>query len=196
MKAKLFPLLSFLLLATAASAQFHLGIKGGINLTKIEGRSFNQEFRTGFHAGGFAEIGLGGNFSIQPEVLFNQINTRVDSSFSDVYQGAVNLSNYRDVQLKYLTIPLLLNYKVAKIFTLQAGPQFGILLDQNKNLLNNGGEAFKSGDFSLVGGAQIKLAGLRLTGRYLVGLNNISDISSQSKWKSQGFQLSAGFNIF
>jgi hypothetical protein len=90
----------------------------------------------------------------------------------------------------------LLNYKVAKIFTLQAGPQFGILLDQNKNLLNNGGEAFKSGDFSLVGGAQIKLAGLRLTGRYLVGLNNISDISSQSKWKSQGFQLSAGFNIF
>ena len=196
MKAKLFPLLSFLLLATAASAQFHLGIKGGINLTKIEGRSFNQEFRTGFHAGGFAEIGLGGNLSIQPEVLFNQINTRVDSSFSDVYQGAVNLSNYRDVQLKYLTIPLLLNYKVAKIFTLQAGPQFGILLDQNKNLLNNGGEAFKSGDFSLVGGAQIKLAGLRLTGRYLVGLNNISDISSQSKWKSQGFQLSAGFNIF
>ena len=196
MKAKLFPLLSFLLLATAASAQFHLGIKGGINLTKIEGRSFNQEFRTGFHAGGFAEIGLGGNFSIQPEVLFNQINTRVDSSFSDVYQGAVNLSNYRDVQLKYLTIPLLLNYKVAKIFTLQAGPQFGILLDQNKNLLNNGGEAFKSGDFSLVGGAQIKLAGLRLTGRHLVGLNNISDISSQSKWKSQGFQLSAGFNIF
>ena len=79
--------------------------------------------------------------------------------------------------------------------TLQAGPQFGILLDQSKTLLENGKEAFKKGDFSLVGGAQIHIAKIRLQGRYFVGLNNISDVGDQNKWNNQGFQLSLGLAL-
>ena len=79
--------------------------------------------------------------------------------------------------------------------TLQAGPQFGILLDQSKTLLDNGQEAFKKGDFSLVGGAQIHIAKIRLQGRYFVGLNNISDVGDQNKWNNQGFQLSLGLAL-
>jgi len=62
--------------------------------------------------------------------------------------------------------------------------QFGILLDQSKTLLQNGQEAFKKGDFSLVGGAQIHIAKIRLQGRYFVGLNNISDVGDQNKWNN------------
>jgi len=195
MKTKLLTLLAVLLITQAAMAQFHLGFKGGVNITKVDGKAFKDEFRYGYHLGGFAEIGLGGKLGIQPEVLWSQNQTRVDSSFSDVYENSLKISNYKDVTLNYLSIPVLLNYKLGSLMSLQAGPQFGILLNQSKTLLENGEEAFKKGDFSLVGGAQIHIAKIRLQGRYFVGLNNISDISDQNKWNNQGFQLSIGLAL-
>lgn len=195
MKTKLAALLACIICANAAMAQFKLGVKAGANITKIEGRAFQDEFRYGYHAGGFLEIGLGNKFGIQPEVLFNQVSTRVDSSFKNIYQNAVDFSNYKDVKLQYISIPLLLSYKVGNVLSLQAGPQFGILMNGDKTLLQNGQEAFKSGDFSMLGGAQINVSKLRLTGRYVVGLNNISDVSDQNKWKNQGFQLSVGLAL-
>jgi hypothetical protein len=194
MRSKLFLLITLVILGHTAMAQFSLGIKGGVNITKIDGRAFSEEFRYGYHLGGFAEIGLGRKFSIQPEVLFNQYNTRTDSTFRNVYQNTTNLSNYQDVKLNYLSIPILLNYKLG-IISLQAGPQFGVLISQDKTLLENGREAFSKGEFSLAGGAQINLSKLKLTGRYFVGLNDVGDISSQEKWKNQGFQLSLGLAI-
>ena len=94
-----------------------------------------------------------------------------------------------------MSVPLLLNYKVGSLLTLQAGPQVGILIDQSKNLLDNGKEAFAAGEFSMTGGAVINISKLRFSGRYVVGLNNISDINDQNKWKNQGFQLSLGFAL-
>jgi len=195
MKTKLSVLLALVLLTQAAMAQFHLGIKGGVNISKVDGKAFRDEFRYGYHLGGFAEIGLGGKLGIQPEVLFNQYQTRADSSFSNVYQNSVHIANYQNVKLNYLTIPLLLNYKLGSLMSLQAGPQYGILIDQSKNLVQNGKDAFKNGDFSLVGGATIHIAKIRLQGRYFVGLNNVSDISNQNKWKNQGYQLSLGLAL-
>ncbi|MGZ3838814.1 MAG: porin family protein [Flavisolibacter sp.] len=195
MKARLYVLIACVFFAQAAMAQIKFGIKGGVNITKVNGVAFRDEFRYGYHLGGFAEIGLGKKWGIQPEVLFNQYQTRADSSFKDVYQNSLSFSNYRDVKLNYLSIPLLLNYKLANIFSLQAGPQFGVLISQDKNLVQNGKEAFKNGDFSLLGGAQINISKLRVTGRYVVGLNNINDISNQNKWKNQGFQLSLGLAL-
>lgn len=196
MKAKLFlPLLAALLVSQAMMAQFHIGIKGGANITKIDGRSFKDQFRYGYHVGGFAEIGIAGKFGIQPEVVFNQYRTTVDSNYKSLYQNVFN-SDQSSVKLNYLSIPVLLNYKLLGNFlTLQAGPQFAILMDQDKNLLQNGGKAFSDGDFSLVGGAQLKLAALRVTGRYVVGLKNINDIDNQDRWKNQGFQLSLGLAL-
>jgi hypothetical protein len=68
-------------------------------------------------------------------------------------------------------------------------------MDQDKKLLENGREAFDNGDFSLLGGAQLKISKLRVTGRYFVGLNNINDIDDQNEWKNQGFQLSLGIAL-
>jgi hypothetical protein len=196
MKAK-FTLLfiAAIVIAQASMAQFHLGVKGGVNITKVQGQSFRDEFRYGYHLGGFAEIGLGEKWAVQPEVLFNQYQTRADSSFKNIYQNALNFSNYQDVKLNYLSVPILLNYKVGSLITLQAGPQVGILVDQSKNLLQNGKEAFSTGDFSMIGGAVINISKLRLSGRYFVGLNNISDIDDKNKWKNQGFQLSLGLAL-
>jgi hypothetical protein len=195
MKTKISVLLVCVFFAQATMAQFHLGIKGGVNITKVDGKSFRDEFKYGYHVGGFAEIGLGKKFGIQPEVVFNQYQTRVDSSFKNVYQNASSFSNYKDVKLNYLSIPIMLNYKLGSFLSLQAGPQFGILIDQDKSLLENGKEAFRKGDLSLAFGPQLHISKLRLTGRYFIGLANVSDISDQNKWKNQGFQLSLGLAL-
>ncbi|MEI9910532.1 MAG: porin family protein [Bacteroidota bacterium] len=196
MKTKLFlPLVATLLFSQAIMAQFHIGIKGGANITKIDGVSFKDQFKYGYHIGGFAEIGLGHKFGIQPEVLFSQYSSSIDSNYKHIYQDVFN-SDQSSVKLNYLSIPILLSYKLAGNFlTLQAGPQFSVLVNQDKTLLQNGGEAFKKGDFALVGGAQIKLSAIRITGRYVVGLNNINDIDNQDQWKSQGFQVSLGLAL-
>jgi hypothetical protein len=68
-------------------------------------------------------------------------------------------------------------------------------MDQNKNFLQNGGEAFKNGDFSMIGGAQVRIAKIYLSGRYVVGLANINDIDNKEKWKSQALQLSVGLSL-
>jgi hypothetical protein len=193
MKTKLSVLLAFVLLAQAAMAQLNLGIKAGTNISKIEGKSFKDEFSYGYLLGGYAEIGLGGKLSIQPEVLFNQYQTKVDTTFSAIYENALHDATAGEVKLNYLSIPVVLNYKLGNVLSLQAGPQFGILMSQDKTLLENGKSAFQNGDFSMLGGAQISISKLRFTGRYAVGLNNINDIDNKDKWKSQAFQLSVGY---
>lgn len=194
MKTKLFSLFAVLLISQAMMAQFHIGIKGGANIMKVDGKSFTDEFRYGYHLGGFMEIRAGNKFVIQPEVLWNQYSTKLDSSYKNVYEDVFN--GRANVKLNYLSIPILLNYKlVGKFLALQVGPQFGILLDQSKTLLQNGGDAFKKGDFSMVGGLQFRLLNFRLGARYVVGLNNISDLPDDNRWKSQGFQVSVGFAL-
>ena len=194
MKTKFLSLAVALLISQLMMAQFHLGVKAGANISKVDGKSFKEEFRYGYNVGGFAEIKLGGKFSFQPEVLFNQYSTTLDSSYKSIYQGVIS-SNQSKVKLNYLSIPLLLDYKFIGPLHLQAGPQFGVLMNHDKNFLQNGSEAFKHGDFSFAAGAQIKLAALRITGRYLIGLNNINDIDNQDKWKNQVVQLSLGIAL-
>jgi Outer membrane protein beta-barrel domain len=190
MKTKLLTIVLLLFIGSSAFSQgFKLGIKGGANLGKIEGQAFKDEFALGYHIGGFATIGLGKKFAIQPEVVFNQVNTDTSTKFSDVYNKFNHVNN---IQLHYLSIPLLLNYNINKFISLQAGPQFGVLLDQNKDLLQNGGDAFKSGDFSLVGGVQLNLLKFRIYGRYVGGVTDLKNIQASDTWKASAIQLGVG----
>ena len=194
MKTKFLTLAAALLISQLMMAQFHLGIKAGANITKVDGKSFNEEFNYGYNVGGFAEIGLGKKFAFEPEVLFNQYTSTLDSNYKHIYENVIT-SDQSKVKLNYLTIPLLIDYKFLGPIHLQAGPQFGVLMSHDKTFLENGENAFKGGDFSMVAGAQIKLAQFRITGRYIIGLNNINDIDNQDKWKNQVIQLSVGIAL-
>jgi hypothetical protein len=196
MKAKfVLPFLATLFVSTSLMAQFHIGFKVGSNITKIDGYSFSEKFNYAYHIGGFAEIGLGQKFGLQPEVLLNQYSSTVDSNYRNIYQDVLSSQQYK-VKLNYLSIPVLLNYKVLGNFlSLQAGPQFSILMNHDKNLLENGTEAFKKGDFAMLGGLQLKFSAIRITGRYAIGLSNISDLGNSDEWKSQGFQVSFGLAL-
>ena len=105
--------------------------------------------------------------------------------------------------LNYFTIPILLQYNVVKSFLIQAGPQYGILLDQSKDGVENARVAFSSGEFSMVGGAKLNLGGFFLYGRYVIGMNNIgsstqllNNLKDQSTWKTRQWQLGVGINLF
>ena len=186
--------IAVMIFSTAKSQSFHVGLQGGTTISKISGQSFSEKFNYGYHLGAFAEIGLSKKFSIQPEVLFNQVNTDTSSEFRKIYTS-LSASNLSNVKLSYLSIPILLNYKLTNFLSLQAGPQFGILMDQNKSLFQNGQTAFKKGNLSILGGAQINIGSFKVYGRYAVGLTNINDIDKKDKWTSQSFQLGVGFNI-
>ncbi len=195
MKTKLVSLvIAVMIISTAHSQIFSLGIKGGANINKLSGQPFSDQFSYGYHVGAFSTIGLGDKWGIQPEVLFNESSSDTSSQFSNIYTD-LSLNNLSKVKLNYLTIPILLNYKLTKIITLQAGPQFGILLNQNVSVVESGKEAFKDGNFSLVGGLQLKLAMFRVYGRYIIGLTNLNDIDNSDKWTGQGFQVGVGFAI-
>jgi hypothetical protein len=191
MKTKLFSFAILLFISSSVFSQgFSLGIKGGANLGKISGHAFKDEFTLGYHVGGFATINFG-KFGIQPEVLFNQTNVDTSSEFSDVYQ----FNHINNIKLNSLSIPIMLNYNLNKFITLQAGPQFGILLDQNKTLLQNGGDAFKSGNFALAGGVQLNLLKFRVYGRFVGGLTNLDNVGNKETWKTQAIQLGVGIGL-
>ncbi|MBO9635680.1 MAG: outer membrane beta-barrel protein, partial [Chitinophagaceae bacterium] len=98
-------------------------------------------------------------------------------------------------KLNYLNIPILFCYRPINLVAFQLGPQFGTLLNQDKNLLDNGKEAFKKGDISLLVGAQLNLLKFKVGARYVIGLNDINDVGTSNKWKNQGFQLYVGVRV-
>jgi hypothetical protein len=187
---------TFILLAiTPMYAQkkstFFAGVKAGADLNKIDGQSFKDQFSFGYQVGAFATIPVSKKFGIQPEVIFSQTNIDTSSKFSEVYQ----FNDVSKVKLQYLKIPLLLNFSPNPYVSFQLGPQFGILIDENINLINNGSNAFSKGDLSMLGGLQLNIRKLRIYGRYGIGLNNLNDIDNKEKWRNQNVQMGVGFAL-
>lgn len=131
-------ILGTLFLSVAAMAQTQkvkLGVKAGLNIASLtfDESELNSSSKTGFTAGFMAEIPLAKKFSIQPELLYSQQGTK--TSFSD---PDVTNSNYNGtIELNYLNIPVMLKYYVLKGFSIQAGPQIGILLKANNKYKDN-----------------------------------------------------------
>ena len=182
-----------LLLITSAgySQSFHFGITAGADLHKIQGEGFSSGFSFGYLAGAFAEIGFNRKWGIEPAILFNQSNPDTTNNFSSIYNGSPNISQ---IKLNYLTVPVLLEYKLSKIVAIQLGPQFGLLINQTENISKNVKDAFQQGDVNAIGGIQLHLVNFRVYGRYMVGVKNINNINSK-QWTNQEIQLGIGYCI-
>ena len=179
-------LIVFLLsiVANAAIAQVAIGLKAGVNMSKINADDVESTDNiTAFHAGAFVNIKLA-MIGIQPELLFSQQGASIDDV--DFGQG--------DLKLSYMTIPVMVKFYLAAGFNIQAGPQFGFLTAADFDG-DDVKDSFKSSDMTAnVGLAWDAPFGLVLDARYNIGLSDISDGGGEIKGNT--FQFSVGYKIF
>ena len=200
MKRTFFFLMSILALNAQAQNKFALGIKLGQNFSSVNNVNVDHNAAS-FHIGAAAQIGVGPSFSIAPEVILTQTKLESNPNVLELLgNSALKPETYH---LNYLAIPVLAQYKVFKSFIVQAGPQYSILLDQQKDGKEAARLAFETGEFAIVGGAKLDLNGFILYGRYVIGMNNIrsaaelnNNLGDQSTWKTRQWQLGLGFSLF
>ena len=181
MKKILIILLSIVAINCISFAQkIDIGVKGGVNFTKLDNHDIHTSNKTGYHFGAYSLFKFA-NLGIQPEIIFSQQGSQVDLA---------------DWDTKYLNIPIILKLYLGAGFNLQGGPQFGFL---NKAELDGNSikENLKTADFSVgLGVGWDTPIGLKLDARYNLGLTDNSDDPAYATIKSQVFQLSLGFGIF
>lgn len=188
-------LFTFLPICFFAGAQekFGVGIKVGQNFSSVNSIGVDRHTAS-YHGGLSLQIGLTDKISLVPEVLLSQTKLATNPSISDLL-GNNNLKP-ETYHLNYLMLPFLVQVKPFSALLLQVGPQYGILIDQKKDGIENAQLAFKKGEFSFVGGAKVNLGGFFVYGRYVVGLEAINDLQYKEKWKTTQWQLGVGMNLF
>jgi hypothetical protein len=183
----------FIAFTTKAQEKIGVGIKVGQNFSSVNSVAVDRH-SSSFHGGVTFQIGLTEKISLVPEVLLSQTKLSTNPSIGDVIGD--NKFRPETYHLNYLMVPLLIQVKPFSALLLQAGPQYGILLDQKKDGIENAQFAFKQGEFSFVGGAKVNLGGFFVYGRYVVGLQDINDLQDQAKWKTTQWQLGIGMSLF
>lgn len=141
------------------SQELDLGIKAGINFASLSDVEGGLSNKSGFQAGAFAGVKFSEKLGLQADLLFSQ-------------QGAT--FNAEDFDLTYVNVPIVLKYYVYKGLNIQAGPQFGFIVDDNIKELTFGGREAETTDVSGVVGLGYDLPfGLRVDGRYNFGLTDV-----------------------
>ena len=178
-----------------AQDKFSIGIKVGQNYTSVNNVAVDHNTAS-YHAGVTTHFGLSEKLGISPEIILSQTKLETTPAITSLLGGGSTLTQPETYHLNYLSIPVLLDAKLMKKLSIQAGPQYSILLDQKKDGIENAQLAFKEGEFSFVGGAKVNLGGFFVYGRYVVGLQDISALQDQTKWKTRQWQLGIGMNLF
>ncbi len=181
----------------ALAQTVHVGIKTDLTFSSISGNGMSCSLQTGYQAGGFAELSLNRKWSLQPELLFSQKTIKRADDFGVYYVNTASSSARQMLKLSYISLPLLVSYKINNFFTVSAGPQYSYLVYDDENLLKGGGDAFKKNDVALVAGLQLNLSpSFRVYTRYNHGLVNVNNIDNRYKWSSRQIQVGVGMHLF
>ena len=176
---------------------FRWGFKGGLNLNKIEGESFKNEFNYNYFLGGFMQINITRKFGIQPELNFVQTSAEQSDDITVIYDDLFLGGNQKKAKLDYLKLAGLLNIDLgpSQRVKLQLGPQWGLLLSEAVDSLKSPQDVFKKSEFSVLGGIMLQLPLIHIGTRYEIGLTNINGIDNQDQWKSQAWQFFVGITL-
>jgi hypothetical protein len=176
-----------------AQDKFAMGIKIGQNFSSVNDVAVDHNTAS-YHAGVTTFFKVTDKIGIAPEIILSQTKLETTPPVTSLMgNGSLQPETYH---LNYLSIPLLCEFKPIQKFSIQAGPQYSILLDQKKDGVGNASMAFKNGEFAFVGGAKFDLGGFFLYGRYVVGLQNINELQDQTKWRTTQWQLGVGMKLF
>src|SRR5690554_691647 len=168
---------------TAFSQSLDLGIKAGANFANITDAS-NLSNKTGFQAGIFAGIKFTEKVGIQADMLYSQQGAEFDGGEFD---------------LNYVNVPVVLKYYLVQGLNIQAGPQFGFILDDDiyVDVLGTNSieaNAEKSDVSGIVGAGYDFPFGVRLDARYNFGLSDVSKTDG-FEGKNTVFSLALGYSF-
>ena len=191
MKKYLLSVAFLIAVCIGAKAQVSLGIKGGVNFSKINTDNFNESTRTGYQAGIFARIGNA--FYLQPEVYLSSTGgkfTTTDGNFN------------ADVKFTNLSVPLLLGHSFGSKnlnFRLMVGPVYTHVLNTDKSFSDNANAAindfghYSDGTLGFQAGGGVDLGPITADLRYEGGLSKINPDFGQ---RQNLWALSVGFKFF
>ena len=195
MKKYLLSLAILAIVSTVAKAQFSLGVKGGVNVSKINSDNVASSTITGYQFGGWARFGKG--LYLQPELYLGSKGGHFD------FQTQNNTTTEGgQVRFTTLDVPVLVGeqFGVSSLnFRIMAGPIYSYVLNQSDNFSTNVSNAYH--DFghynkSTLGyqaGAGIDLGNISLDARYEGGLTKLNDNFGQ---RENLWHFSVGFKIF
>ncbi|MEP6750769.1 MAG: porin family protein, partial [Bacteroidota bacterium] len=180
--------------------QWHFGVKADFNLTNISGKGMASGYTAGVQGGVYAERTFNNKWSIQPELLLSQNNTKRsdDADFFTYYNDRGNPYAAKDVKLAYISIPVMLKYNVTPAFSFLAGPQYGLLIVDAESLItSNFNNSFKKSEFSANAGAQLNVGRVSIYGRYNQGFSNVQNIPNDNRyaWRSSHIQLGVAVRL-
>lgn len=204
----LLPLLSRAQMISATpgigGVKFSGGIKLGVNLARLNGSDWEGGYKTNLLGGAYASL-HGGKFGVQVEGLFTQSSYTTGKDFYSIYNqyynNAIDSARQGTFRVSYLSIPVLLQYRIMKRVWVQAGPQYSGIVNtkDNDKLVKDAGELFKSGSFSGVAGLWISLGThLNVGGRYVFSFSDEKNITTQmasDAWKRRDIQVHLGFTF-
>ncbi len=181
MKKLIVAVITLFIGTTVFSQEIDLGVKAGVNFSSISGAS-DYSNRTGFQAGVFGGIKFTDKVGIQADILYSQQGAEFDGGKFD---------------LNYVNVPIVLKYYLVQGLNLQAGPQFGFILDDDIYEKQYGGPSIKGNaeksDVSAVVGAGYDFPfGIRLDARYNFGF---TDVIKENKSKNNVVSLAVGYSF-
>ena len=106
----------------ALSQQFNGGILGGVSASEISGDRLEGPNKAGIYAGGFVNRYISEKSSIQMELDFIQKGSRKNPDTLDN-------SNFYLLRLNYVELFVHYKWDFSNVFTLEAGPSYGILIN-------------------------------------------------------------------
>jgi len=188
------------------------GLKGGLNYSSVVGDlTEGIKFRFSGHGGLFLEITFSEKFQLRPELLYSSQGFQFSTDLAAIQNGGSTgeENDFRtNVQLNYLTVPLLGKFALNDRYAVEFGPQFGFLLNQVtkiKNLDELDGidvnqRSSVSGDFQLDYGVAVGLD-MRLNNhfslapRFYIGIRNRLNGLPNVQNFNAALQLSANYRF-
>ena len=220
MKNILLPVI-VLLISTASFAQrIHYGVGAGVSSYSISGDAAANLDKvlnftngivstrpvTGFYGGGFVNIAVANNLSVEPGLYYSTKGYAITGSYTVKGFDILSANATAALHSSYIEMPLLLkvNFKALQVF---AGPQLSYLT--SAKVVTSAGVAginlyqgnidvtnqLNRWDAAITAGIGYQFTnGIRLTALYDRGLSKI-DAAQNTKSYNQGFKVGAGISF-
>ena len=199
-KITILSIFAFLCLTANSFAQkgFQLGVKGGVTFNQVytDAGSISKNISESYDTKTGYVVGVWGRFGnkvyLQPEILLAQKG------------GTIEIQNIGKVKFSYsnLDVPVLVGFKVLRIFNVHAGPVATFKLTEDQKLkdalqgLTSSSETLKNASFGYQFGAGVKILGFNVDLRKVGSLSEISALNmSNNQFKDKGWQVTIGFKI-